>query len=792
MIFYSLISIMRKKIQSLIDKLNQYSYEYNTLDAPTIDDAEYDSLYRQLEQWEADYPEYRFTYSPTQRVGGTILSTFETVQHTIPMLSLNNAFSPQNEYGQFDHAEMSAFDERVRKDLGKNNIIYTIEPKLDGVAVSLLYENGLLVRATTRGDGYVGEDVSANIKTIYSIPLKLHLPIMPKLLEVRGEVLMMKADFIALNQKQENKGQKQFVNPRNAAAGSLRQLDSRIAAQRKLHFFGYGIAQIDQELRLDTHDQELHFLQQCGFDVPKDWCICANIDEALAFYEKMAVQRKQLPYEIDGMVIKVNDLMQQEKLGYVSRAPRWAIAHKFPAEEAFTVVENIDIQVGRTGALTPVARLRPVFVGGVNISNVTLHNQDEIDRKDVRMGDTVVVRRAGDVIPEVVRVIFELRPTHQVQDREEPKFSKFIFPKQCPVCGSDVQREEGEAVWRCSGGVLCKAQRAQSIIHFASRKAMNIEGLGKKQIEALVGLDLIHTFADLYRLDIATLQKIKVDTSSDNLNHIKSKTKNKPTKWAENILQGIAQSRQPALSKFIFALGIRHVGESTAKQLAAALGSLTRIRHAPAAILQCLPDIGQVVAYSIVHFFQQKQSNDLLEDLLSVGILPVENSIILNLKEMITPERILMRLPDLKLSDKKAKELWWQAQNVENLLYSEKLPIDWLKWRSVAENKSILNKIIDFYQDMMRVYNEQECNKKNIDNAILGKIVVLTGTLPNLKRDEAKSLIEAAGGKVSSSLSKKTDFLVAGEMAGSKLNKAQDLGIDVIDEEQLLILLNKK
>ncbi|WP_315378130.1 NAD-dependent DNA ligase LigA, partial [Kingella denitrificans] len=461
------MSTPQHRIRTLVQTLNRYAHEYYTLDAPSVPDAEYDRLYRELEAMEAEYPQFRLPESPTQRVGGAVLDGFETVVHAVPMLSLNNAFSPRDdETGAFDHAEFLAFDERVCKELGVAQVEYAAEPKFDGLAVSLLYQNGILVQAATRGDGTTGENVTENIKTVRNIPLKLHGEKQPALLEVRGEVLMLKADFAALNQRQLAANQKPFVNPRNAAAGSLRQLDSKITAQRKLHFFAYGIAQLSGAERLpESHMEELALLHELGFSLPEGYFgAYTGAAAVLREYERLAEHRPRLPYEIDGMVVKVNSLAEQQQLGFVSRAPRWAIAHKFPAEEALTTVEAIDVQVGRTGAVTPVARLAPVFVGGVTVTNATLHNQDEVARKDVRVGDTVVVRRAGDVIPEVVRVLLERRPMVEKQPALggdlfsgslEPLHEPFRLPETCPVCGSAVEREAGEAVARCTGGMLC-------------------------------------------------------------------------------------------------------------------------------------------------------------------------------------------------------------------------------------------------------------------------------------------------------------------------------------------------
>jgi DNA ligase (NAD+) len=645
-----------RRIRQLTDTLNRYAYEYYTLDAPSVPDAEYDILFRELEALEAAHPDLRLPESPTRRVGGAPLAGFASVVHAVPMLSLSNAFSPQNEAGAFDHSEMLAFDERVRGGLAGQQPEYVIEPKFDGLAISLLYRGGVLVQAATRGDGASGEDVTDNVRTIANIPLRLHGSDVPETIEVRGEVLMLKADFAALNARQEAEGQKTFANPRNAAAGSLRQLDSRITARRRLHFFAYGIAQQSGGAALNTHLDELHYLKTLGFSLPEGhYASFGKIGGVLAFYEQMAQKRPELPYEIDGMVVKVNSLAQQAALGFISRAPRWAVAHKFPAEEALTVVEAIDVQVGRTGAVTPVARLQPVFVGGVTVTNATLHNEGETQRKDVRVADTVVVRRAGDVIPEVVRVVFERRPMQAVapaafsdglsfgkpavgcvekpapqisapaafqsdlfgqaglaggKEAEEkaaaPQYPQYRLPEHCPICGSRIEREEGEAVARCSGGMLCKAQRAQGLIHFASRKAMDIDGLGQRQIDALVAQDLVHHFADLYRLNVPLLQQMKenaaddkeeAQTASDGLK------KASPTKWAENILAGIEASKQPELARFLFALGIRHVGERTAKILAQAFGTLANVRAAPEPALACLPDIGGVVAHSAAHFF---------------------------------------------------------------------------------------------------------------------------------------------------------------------------------------------
>ena len=820
-------------IRHLTDLLNRYAYEYYTLDAPSVPDAEYDKLFRELEALERNHPELKLPDSPTQRVGGEPLAGFAEVRHEVPMLSLTNAFSPQDKNGVFDHAEMYAFDQRVRDGLDGGHPEYVIEPKFDGLAISLLYRDGVLVQAATRGDGTTGEDVTQNVKTVANIPLRLHGDNIPKLIEVRGEILMLKADFITLNQHQTENGQKTFANPRNAAAGSLRQLDSRITAKRKLTFFPYSIAQQQGGKEFTTHTEEIDYLTTLGFGHKKLKNILKlnkfkDINDVLKRYEKMyEEERPSLPYEIDGMVVKVNSLAQQCELGFISRAPRWAIAHKFPAEEALTVVEAIDVQIGRTGAVTPVARLQPVFVGGVTVTNATLHNQDEVSRKDVRIGDTVVVRRAGDVIPEVVRVIFERRPMQETavavsddlkqqqndlfaetpsanQIQSVPLHKPYRLPTHCPICRSEIEREEGEAVARCSGGMLCQAQRAQGLIHFASRKAMDIDGLGQKQIEQLVAQDLVRHFADLYRLDIPTLQKMKETAdkgSSENENGdaetvsgdpSESNTQNgkkQPTKWAENILAGIEASKTPELARFLFALGIRHVGERTAKTLAQAFGSLEHVRRAPEPILACLPDIGTVVARSIAHFFAQDAQQAMIDELLAAGVAPQTQAVTIPPARHAEPQRWIARLPGFKISENKAQALWELAgKSIEGLQTDKALPADWQAWRSETQNAALLENLKTFFAQTPSE-NQEATISDGLNEAVTGKTFVLTGTLPTLKRDQAQALIEAAGGKVSGSVSKKTDYVVAGEAAGSKLEKANALGVAILSEEELLAML---
>lgn len=821
-----------QRIKYLTDLLNRYAYEYYTLDEPSVPDAEYDKLFRELEALERNHPELKLPDSPTQRAGTEPLAAFSEVRHKVPMLSLTNAFSPRNEHGVFDHSEMYAFDDRIRNGLNGKKPQYVIEPKFDGLAISLLYRDGILVQAATRGDGTTGEDVTRNVRTVTNVPLRLHGNNIPKLIEVRGEILMFKADFIALNQHQTENNQKPFANPRNAAAGSLRQLDSRITAQRKLTFFPYSIAQQQGGKEFTTHTEEIDYLTTLGFGHKKLKNILKlnkfkDINDVLKRYEKMyEEERPTLPYEIDGMVVKVNSLAQQRELGFISRAPRWAIAHKFPAEEALTIVEAIDVQIGRTGAVTPVARLQPVFVGGVTVTNATLHNQDEVSRKDVRVGDTVVVRRAGDVIPEVVRVIFERRPMQEanvtasdgLQDdlfaetpsktQAEPLHKPYRLPTHCPICRSEIEREEGEAVARCSGGMLCQAQRAQGLIHFASRKAMDIDGLGQKQIEQLVAQDLVRHFADLYRLDIPTLQKMKeiADKASANeeepsnseigdfegetgITLLSKTSKKQPTKWAENILAGIEASKTPELARFLFALGIRHVGERTAKTLAQAFGTLDHVRRAPEPILACLPDIGTVVARSIAHFFAQEAQQAMIDELLAVGVAPQSQAVTIPPQRHAEPQRWIARLPDFKISETKALALWeLTGKSIEGLQTDKALPADWQAWRSKPQNAALLENMKTFFAQTLSKLQDETISD-GINEAVAGKTFVLTGTLPTLKRDQAQAMIEAAGGKVSGSVSKKTDYVVAGEAAGSKLEKAQALGVAILSEEELLSLL---
>jgi DNA ligase (NAD+) len=663
----------RARAALLHEALNHHAHAYYVLDNPSIPDADYDALFRELQQLESAHPELITPESPTQRVGGTPLPEFAQVRHDVPMLSINNGFSDD---------DIRAFDRRVTEGLGASQQVeYACELKFDGLAINLRYVNGLLTQAATRGDGATGEDVTANIRTIRSIPLRLRTEHPPAIIDVRGEVLMFKADFARLNQRQRDADQKEFANPRNAAAGSLRQLDPRITSQRSLRFFAYGIGHLDGADLPDTHRGLHDWYQTLGIPVCAERAVVQGADGLLTFFSSIGAKRASLAYDIDGVVYKVNRVEQQRVLGFVSRAPRFALAHKFPAEEATTIVQDITVQVGRTGAITPVARLAPVSVGGVTVTNATLHNEDEIRRKDIRIGDSVIVRRAGDVIPEVVAYVPERRPA----DARE-----FVMPDACPVCGSAIVRLEEEAIARCSGGwIQCAAQRKGGLLHFVSRRAMDIEGLGEQLVEQLVDKGLVTTPADFYKLGLTTLAELE----------------RMAQKSAQNVLDALETSKSTTLARFIYALGIRHVGESTAKALARHFGTLDALLAADEANILAVDDIGPVVAQSILGFLSDPLNRELIEQLRAAGI----------------------------------------------------------HWEDAEPERRATH--------------------------LTGKTFVLTGTLPTLKRDEAQTMIEAAGGKVAGSVSKKTSYVVAGEEAGSKLAKAEELGVAILDEAGLLKLL---
>ncbi len=680
----------------LREQLQHHGHHYYVLDQPVIPDAEYDRLFAELQTLELSHPELSSPDSPTRRVGGAPLGQFDSVRHAVPMLSIRT---------ETDTLATGAenFDGRVRRELGLSPgdppVEYVAELKFDGLAMNLRYDNGVLVQAATRGDGEVGEDVTQNIRTIRQIPLRLNTgtkanasPLIPAVLEVRGEVYMRRDEFEALNQRQREKiargakGEKTFVNPRNAAAGGVRQLDPAIAAERRLSFFAYGLGQVTPADQggpaFNTHYDLLMTLKAWGFPVAEQTKVVRGAAELVAFHQHIGETRDQLPYDIDGVVYKVNSLALQRQLGFVTREPRWAVAHKYPAQEQLTTVLGIDVQVGRTGKLTPVAKLAPVFVGGVTVTNATLHNEDEARRKDVRIGDTVVVRRAGDVIPEVVSVVLEKRLGQAEQ---------FTMPRQCPVCGSAAVREEGEADYRCTGGLFCGAQRKEAILHYAHRRAVEVDGLGDKLVELLVDANIIRTLPDLYRLGLTSLAGL--DRMAD--------------KSANNLLEAIEKSKQTTLPRFMFGLGIRHVGEATAKALARYFGNLEAIMRASEDELLAVDDVGPVVAQSIRTFFDQAHNREVVEQLRACGVT------------------------------------WEEGEPAERA-----------------------------------------------PQPLSGKTFVITGTLPTLGRDEAKDLLEAAGGKVAGSVSKKTDYVVAGTEAGSKLTKALELGVKVIDESQLMELIN--
>lgn len=664
---------IKKKIKLLSEQINYHNIRYYAYDDPEIPDAEYDRLMNELQALEKQYPELITSNSPTQRVGTSPLAAFGQVTHTIPMLSLANAMNED---------ELREFDKRIRQSLSIEQVKYAAEPKLDGLAVSLRYENGVLVTAATRGDGYVGEDITQNIRTIHSIPLQLVGRNIPAVIEARGEVFMPKKGFELLNKKALEEGSKIFANPRNAAAGSLRQLDSRVTASRPLEMICYGVGEVEG-LKLPAHYSEIiEKLKMFGLRISPERSLLTGVDECLQYYKEIADRRDRLPYEIDGIVFKVDSIAQQQELGFVSRAPRWAIAHKFPAQEEMTRLLAVDFQVGRTGAVTPVARLQPVAVGGVMVSNASLHNMDEIKRLDIRIGDTVILRRAGDVIPQIVSVVISRRPTAA---------KKIKAPLRCPVCRSDVIRPEGQAALRCSGGLYCEAQRKEAIKHFASRKAMDIEGLGDKLVEQLINENLVHDPADLFLLKQEQLSGL--DRMGD--------------KSALNLINALEKSKQTTLQKFIYSLGIREVGESTARSLAQHLGTLDAIIKADEETLVNIPDIGPIVAANIVSFFKQKHNVDVVDKLIERG----------------------------------------------------------LAWKQQQEPQSA---------------------------SLAGQTFVITGTLSNMSRAEAKDALLLLGAKVTGSVSSKTDYLIAGGSPGSKADKARDLGVSILDEAEFLKLIKNK
>ncbi len=791
-------ALAAERAAALREELERHNHAYYVLDAPTVPDAEYDRLFRELQGLEQQYPELLTADSPTLRVGGQLLAQFAPVRHEVPMLSI------QTETDTGPSGALN-FDARIRRELMLGNdappVDYAAELKFDGLAISLRYESGVLVRGATRGDGATGEDVTQNLRTLRQIPLRLKGEA-PPLLEVRGEVYMRRDDLQKYNAAAAARGDKTLVNPRNAAAGSVRQLDPAMAASRPLKFFAYGIGAVDgwertQSPMPKTHAGVLDALAAFGLPVCEHRAVLRGGDELAAFHQRIAALRDSLPFDIDGVVYKVNRLELQQRLGFRTREPRWAVAHKYPPQEALTVVEAIDIQVGRTGALTPVARLAPVFVGGVTVTNATLHNADEVERKGgICVGDTVIVRRAGDVIPEVLGVLAERRPADA---------RPFAMPDACPVCGAHVVREPGEAVTRCSGGFSCRAQRIQAILHFAGRRMMDIEGLGERYVERLVEFDYVHGVADLYRLRLDDLLDMKRRADErDGTVPETVRAGQVPTRWAENLLAGIAASRKPSLARLLFALGIRHVGESTAKTLADWLGSFERVRRAPAPLLAVLPDIGGTVAAAIADFFAEERNVVAVDALLAEGVAPAdEHAPRPELAERLAWGELYGVLGVPKLTPLRAQQLAalvdgsrLAAEGVNGaVLSSGGLPgevIDALiHWLQTPGKRGLLAAVAMRREELVAMLPVAVYGEKGPISALAGKTFVLTGTLPTLKRDAARDMIEAAGGKVAGSVSKKTDFVVAGEEAGSKLEKALELGVPVIDEAELLKLLEE-
>ncbi|KGM54943.1 NAD-dependent DNA ligase LigA [Lysobacter daejeonensis GH1-9] len=769
------------RIAELRKRLEDANYRYYVLDDPSIADAEYDRLLRELESLEAAHPDLRSPDSPTQRVGTAPSGTFAEVRHAIPMLSLGNAFSDQ---------EVRDFVGRIEERLDRREPRFSVEPKLDGLAISLRYEQGRFVQGATRGDGATGEDVTANLRTVKAIPLHLRGGDWPDELEVRGEVYMPLEAFRGYNERALKDGGKVLANPRNGAAGSLRQLDPRITAQRPLAFYAYGVGVVEGIELPSTHSQTLALLKQWGFPVSAESNVVAGAEGLLGYYRAMGDKRDRLPFDIDGVVYKLDDYEGQREMGFVSRAPRWAIAHKFPAQEQQTRLVGIDIQIGRTGAATPVARLEPVQVAGVVVTNATLHNADQIARLDVRLGDTVIVRRAGDVIPEIVRVVPEGRAADA---------AVWQMPTQCPVCGSEIVREEGEAVWRCSGELSCAAQRNEAIRHFASRRAMDIEGLGERFIEDLGALGYVTSVADLYRLTLDDLLEMKRRADErDGTTPETAKAGKVASKWAENLIAAIDRSRDTTLERFLFALGIEHVGESTAKALAHWFGDLSLIRRLPWPLFKRVPDVGGEVARAIGHFLDQPGNQRVIDELLAGGVvLRDQHAPSPKLHGALGFATLLVDLEIPKITKVRAEQLAAAFSTATALLdapqhhfVSAGLPAETAKaladWLADDRHAQLLSTADAARQALSAITPAAVTGGAGV---LDGQTAVLTGTLTALTRDEAKARLETLGAKVAGSVSKKTSFVVAGEAAGSKLDKAQELGVEIWDEARLLQFL---
>lgn len=771
------------RIADLRRQLEDANHRYHVLDEPNIPDAEYDRLLRELDELETAHPELVTADSPTQRVGNAPAGKFAEVRHAIPMLSLGNAFSDE---------EVEDFVRRIADKLKRPTLLFSAEPKLDGLAISLRYEGGAFVQGATRGDGATGEDVTLNLRTVKAIPLRLRGKGWPDVLEVRGEVYMPRADFETYNEHARLHGGKVLANPRNGAAGSLRQLDPRITAQRPLAFFAYGTGLVEGGELPDSHSATLKQLRAWGFPVSSLSETVEGVDGLLGYYRRIGERRDALPFDIDGVVYKLDDGEGQRTMGFVSRAPRWAIAHKFPAQEQMTVLDSIEVNVGRTGAVTPWALMQPVHVGGVTVTRATLHNADQVARLDVRNGDTVIIRRAGDVIPEVVGVVLERRPAGT---------QPWQMPTACPVCGSEIVREEGAAVWRCSGELTCPAQRKETIIHFASRRAMDIEGLGERFVEDLSDLGIVQRIADLYTLTVDDLLEMKRRADErDGTTPETVKAGKVATKWAENLIEAIDRSRQTTLERFLFALGIQHVGESTAKALAQWFGDLQLIRRLPWPLFKQVPDIGGEVARSLGHFLDQPGNQQAIDDLLARGVVigdthPPSGK----LRAGLDLATLLVDLEIPKVTRVRAEQLASAFPSAQALLdapvhnfVTAGLPSDsanaFAAWLEDEANAQLLTRSGAALEELLRVTPEDVALSAG---PLDGKTVVLTGGLAAMSRDEAGEKLEALGAKIAGSVSKKTHLVVAGEAAGSKLAKAQELGIEIWDEAQLLAFLER-